>query len=200
MSTAHATSPNPLLSNNQRHPILKNAALCGVFIAVRNYCFNQPRQAVGGIGVTGESNTGTGSGVYGIGKFGGTGVYGISSSGYAVYANGNAGQTRDKSGFVKAMLYVDPFQPSFAYIQRCYNGITNNSNGDCGFSVVRDFTGWYSIDFGFQVNDRFYSLTLEFDGIVGAVSRPGTNQLQVRLYQSDDPSNRLDSPFWLIIY
>lgn len=164
-------------------------------------------QAVGGIGVIGESNTGTGSGVYGIGKFGGTGVYGISSSGYAVYANGSAGQPRDKSGFVKAMLYVDPFQPSSAYIQRCYNGITNNSNGDCGFSMVRNDVGDYTIDFGFRVDDRFQSLTLNSVviagiptgiGTTGSITLLGTNQIQIFMYSSN--VGYRDCRFWLIVY
>ena len=72
----------------------------------------------GGIGVRGDGTTGVyglstgGVGVTGQANGGGIGVYGTSEAGYAMYANGNAGQARDKGGFAKAMLYVNPFLPA----------------------------------------------------------------------------------------
>src|SRR5262249_16332482 len=99
----------------------------------------------GGVGVRGDGSTGvygvssrgvSATGVHGLSS-GGVGVWGESTTGYAMYADGNAGQARDKGGLVKAMLYVDPFLPADQYIVRCYNGITNSSTGNCGFSVTR---------------------------------------------------------------
>jgi len=71
---------------------------------------------------------------------------------------GNAVQDRDKGGMVKAMLYVDGtlVNPT---ILRCYNGATGESTGNCGFTVSRTARGTYEISFGFQVSDRFISLT-----------------------------------------
>ena len=51
------------------------------------------------------------TGVYGVSSSG-VGVTGVSAWGFAMYANGNAGQARDKGGFIKAMLFVDPFLPA----------------------------------------------------------------------------------------
>ncbi len=71
---------------------------------------------------------------------------------------GNGGQSRDKSGFVKAMVYVD----QNGVIVRCFNGITGTLTGSCGFTVSRQTgnpSGAYLIDFGFQVNDRFIAVT-----------------------------------------
>ncbi|MCA1615123.1 MAG: hypothetical protein LC795_19955 [Acidobacteria bacterium] len=50
----------------------------------------------GGVGVRGDGTTG----VYGVSPSG-VGVTGESTSGFAMYANGNAGQARDKGGFVR---------------------------------------------------------------------------------------------------
>jgi hypothetical protein len=44
-------------------------------------------------------------------------------------------------------------------IARCYNGITNSSSGNCGFTINRFTAGGYGINFGFQINDRFISIT-----------------------------------------
>jgi hypothetical protein len=91
---------------------------------------------------------------------GGVGVYGQSTLGAAVHAEGNAVQAHDKGGFVKAMIYVN----ADATIIRCYNGVTGSSTGNCGFSVGQGTSQNHDvrfIDFGFQVNDRFVSVTPE---------------------------------------
>ena len=69
---------------------------------------------------------------------------------------GNAAQNRDKSGYVKAMAFID----ANSNVVRCYNGITGATTGNCGFTVIQDgFVGRYSIDFGFQVDDRFVAVS-----------------------------------------
>jgi hypothetical protein len=75
-----------------------------------------------------------------------------------LHVAGNAVQERDKGGMAKAMLYVDGtlVTPS---IVRCYNGITGASTGGCGFTVNRSSDGIYSVNLGFQVSDRFVSVT-----------------------------------------
>ncbi|MFT3744545.1 MAG: hypothetical protein QM785_09625 [Pyrinomonadaceae bacterium] len=113
----------------------------------------------GGVGVRGDGTTG----VYGT-STSGTGVTGESSTGLAMFANGNAGQVRDKGGFVKAMLFVNPAAPANQYIQRCFNGISNVSssspgNPSCGFTVTRLDVGAYDISFNFTVNDRYLSVS-----------------------------------------
>jgi hypothetical protein len=92
---------------------------------------------------------------------------------------GNIAQARTGSGLPKAMLYI----LGTATISRCYNGVTGSSSGNCGFTVSRDGTGSYRIDFGFQVNDRFYfATTTEFDRYTHYSSCPCTaNQLRVEV-------------------
>lgn len=154
----------------------------------------------GGVGVRGDGTTG----VYGV-SASGVGVTGESTSGFAVYANGNAGQAPDKAGFVKAMLYVDPFLPADQYIVRCYNGLNNTSTGNCGFTVTRDFAGIYRIEFGdgFQVSDRFFSLTMgQLNGsepTTGNVRIPFVSTAIVSTFETNT-ALFVDARFYLIVY
>ena len=114
-----------------------------------------PKASVG-TAIDGSTST-NGSGVFGESTgASGVGVYGNApGGGYAMFANGNTGQARDKGGFVKAMAYIN----RDGTIGRCYNGLTGSSNGNCGFAATNILLGLYTVDFGFQVNDRFYSIT-----------------------------------------
>ncbi len=150
------------------------------------------------VGVLGNASGG-GTGVSGIAKGAGTGVIGTSESGYAIYANGNAGQAPDKSGFVKAMVYVDPFLPASEYVVRCYNGTTNSSTKPCGFTVKRFDKGSYRVEFNFPISDRFYSLTTQSRCLGTVFGSTGTS-LDVLITDVYDPVVRADSAFWLIVY
>jgi hypothetical protein len=132
----------------------------------------------------------------------GYGVYGKGTTGYAMYAEGNAGQSRDKGGFVKAMIVVN----ADGTIRRCYNGQTGSSIVPCGFTA-RLFAEAYDVDFGFRVNDRFWSLTSvvtlpaveeNISGRVTVDSEP--NLLHVRCFRTSDDLISVVSDFCLIIY
>jgi hypothetical protein len=84
--------------------------------------------------------------------------------------SGNATQFSTANGLVKAMVTVASTNPPG--VVRCFNGITNSSSGNCGFTLTRPLPGVYRIDFGFPVTDRFVSATAEYDN--GTVS-PHTN-------------------------
>jgi hypothetical protein len=118
----------------------------------------------GGVGLYGTAHGQNSFAVYGgANEKGSVAVWGNNPNGIAVHANGDASQARGKGGFVKAMIYVN----GDGTIIRCYNGITDESTGTCGFNVVRTFRSdglgkvryYYLIDFGFQINDRFLSVT-----------------------------------------
>lgn len=121
-----------------------------------------------GISVTSQGNALVGvtptpgfAAIYGENTSGSTGfgIYGKGTTGYAIYAEGNAGQTRAANGLPKAMVFLDGNG-----IIRCYNGVTGSSSGNCGFGFFKSSVGTYRIDFGFQVNDRFFYLTgADFD-------------------------------------
>jgi hypothetical protein len=109
---------------------------------------------LGGVGVLGETQTADGVGVYGRNLFGG----------FAMYADGNTSQARNKGGWVKALLKVN-FNGG---IERCYNGITGSAGGTCGFSVNTNDFGLFDINFGFRVDDRFASVTADAAGQFGS--------------------------------
>jgi hypothetical protein len=114
--------------------------------------------SVSGAGVAGRSTTNIG--VYGESSaVGGVGIYARNlTGGRAFYAEGNVAQTLSSNGLVKAMLYVQ----QDSAILRCYNGVSSVSTGNCGFTITRVITGnhlVYRVNFGFQVNDRFVSVT-----------------------------------------
>ncbi len=112
--------------------------------------------------------------------------------------NGDLLQARNKSGVVKAMIYVDPFLPASQYIVRCYNGIANSSTGNCGFTVTRAAAGEYYINLGFQVNDRFLSVTTPSYRFALADIAVQANTAYVATYH---PSGAIaDGKFYLFIY
>lgn len=76
---------------------------------------------------------------------------------------GNATQSNTSNGLVKAMLIIRT-----GTVDRCYNGITNSSTGNCGFTVTQPVAGVFRIDFGFPVSDRFVSVSAQYcDGCFG---------------------------------
>lgn len=124
-----------------------------------------------------------------------------------LHVAGNTIQDRDKGGMMKAMLYVS----SIGTIVRCYNGITGASAGNCGFTVVRTSDGFYEVDFGFQVSDRFVSLTAKdevylatFETLNYAASfrfiNNNNNALRVSTFFLGERRVNADASFMLLVY
>ena len=159
---------------------------------------------------TGNALIGTSSGAGFASVFGentsgtGYGVYGKSTTGFGVYSEGNAGQSRTANGFVKAMILVN----GDGMIVRCYNGITNSSSGNCGFTVNRFTAGGYGINFGFRIDDRFISITPAFFPPLTGQVAVGTagydfqsaNVLDVRTSIDGDQVDTEDCEFIIIVY
>ncbi len=118
--------------------------------------------------------------------------------------HGNLSQTRDKGGAVKAMIYVN----QNGTIARCYNATTDSSTGGCGFTVVRPIVAShnvYRIDFGFQVTDRFITVTPVGFGVnLAANCNFGGTANQVDVYtfltDVDFDSSEADADFMVIVY
>jgi hypothetical protein len=111
-------------------------------------------------GVQGN-NTAGGSGVQGI-SANGTGVYGGSTNGFGMVTNTNVQQVRGGGGWVKAMAYINPTLVGNAAIIRCYNSQASGaavSTPPCGFTFNGNDEASSILDFGFQVSDRFVSVT-----------------------------------------
>jgi hypothetical protein len=139
---------------------------------------------------------------------GGVGVYSESANGPAVVARGNAIQSLDRGGFVKAMVFVNPFLPADQYVVRCFNAAqTGNatSTSPCGIQVTRINIGHYIVDFGFPVEDRFFSLTTRSgyggDGLgAGTITNVKGNQVYVAISQIGNPESLADTQFYLVVY
>jgi hypothetical protein len=113
---------------------------------------------------------------------------------------GNVTQPRDKSGLVKAMVYVN----QTGTILRCYN---SQVSGAMPCATVDHFTnGGYTVDFGFQISDRFYSVTAQYQGCIGCNMNSGANfdaftstSLHIFTFGSGS-SDTEDRAFMVIVY
>ena len=134
------------------------------------------------VAVKGESNIGVG-------------VYASSSNGQAVFAEGNAGQSRDKGGFVKGMAYVN----GDGALIRSYNGVNTSA-----IASSRGFfsEGSYYVDFPFQIDDRFVSVSVENNGWGIAVSYAfiSATRLEVLVHATDQVGTLSDRPVMVIVY
>jgi hypothetical protein len=152
----------------------------------------------GSIGVYGQGDTA----VYAFGTT--TGVYGHGSS-YGMATDGNVQQARSAGGWVKAMLQVGTANT----VSRCFNstlGGTAATTPPCGFTISFNSTTGNTVDFGFQVSDRFYSATLAtcecgtLTPILFATpSSSDVNALTVGVYQTGT-SNQIPANWYLIVY
>ena len=192
----------------------------GEVSATNAYGVRGTATAFNSVGVKGEANAAQGIGVWGqsdvnTGVFGltvnGTAVYGRSTAtnglGRAFFAEGNAGQSLDKGGFVKAMLFVK----ANGVIDRCYNGITNISlsgggsgTTGCGFFVSGPTaSGVYTVTFDFNVSGRFFSY-VPFGGALsksGHIFDYGANTVTVgAAFIDQSRTEGVVSDFFLIVY
>jgi hypothetical protein len=128
------------------------------------------------------------------------------NSGFGVAADSSAWQARGASGWVKAMAYVDPFAQGGIAVTRCYNtqmiGSAVNTP-PCGMLINHVGQGDNVIDFGFQVDDRFVTLTPSVittdsfcdDHICGSLS---ANQVAVATL--DNTGNPIDAAFVIMVF
>jgi hypothetical protein len=118
--------------------------------------------------------------------------------------DGNILQARGNNGLVKAMLVVN----ANGSIARCYNGITNSSTGNCGFTVTIEtlaFITDYLINFGFQTNDRFVAVTPNKAisvNVTGTYAHSSANSVAVymNLTDVDHEDSYVTSPFTIIVF
>jgi hypothetical protein len=112
--------------------------------------------------------------------------------------NGDLAQPVERNGAVKAMLFV----ASDGSILRCYNGVTGTSNGNCGFNVSITTAGRYSINFGFQVDNRFASVAVNSGRRVATIDYGafGQNNIAVELRDLDSINSFIDGFFTIIVY
>jgi hypothetical protein len=143
---------------------------------------------LGGIGVLGDTQAADGVGVYGRNPFGG----------FAMFADGNTSQARNKGGWVKALLKV-----SAGGIERCYNGITGSAGGTCGFTIGFNGFALFDINFGFRVDDRFATVTADAAGEFGSFGEiiyGFGNQNTIRVITRSGGGSFTSANFTIIVY
>jgi hypothetical protein len=114
--------------------------------------------SVSGDGVYGQTGNVNAHGVAGVNTAtGGIGVLGSAPNGDGFYTVNNVYQGRTAGGWIKAMAFVSP-----TGIVTCFNSTLIGAAATvppCGFAFDKPGAGDYIIDFGFQVDDRFFSIT-----------------------------------------
>jgi hypothetical protein len=120
---------------------------------------------------------------------------------------GDVVQTRPANGLVKALLYVDPAQPTGSQIVRCYNSTLAEpaaTTPPCGFTFNYVVLGQHQIDFKFTVTDRFIQGTTVFvqgdaDNVGLEVEGFGGDSIvNVATYYTNDFFT--DTPFYLTVF
>ena len=106
------------------------------------------------------------------------------------------------------MATINPFLPADKYVVRCYNSQpfgNTSSTAPCGITVTRsEALGQvvYRVDFGFNVEERFVSLTPLGYGqpVAYVIGQQIGNFVDLQFYTLADPPQSVDSLFTIIVY
>jgi trimeric autotransporter adhesin len=154
-----------------------------------------------GVGVIGETTGSTGIGV--TGKT-------LNGQGWAFSATGNAQQDRGSGGWAKALVTVNGGSPPYT-ILRCFNSTLPGSIASvppCGFNLLEQQYAVFNIDFGFEVDDRFWSVSAEgyFVGgdngaiIANAYAAPAGFKTMLQVATYTDSGNYQGTTFTVVIF
>ncbi|MGO9087534.1 MAG: hypothetical protein ACLP6G_16610 [Terriglobales bacterium] len=145
-------------------------------------------------------------------------VGGSGTSGFGIATNSNTAQARAMGGWVKAMAYVDFDASNNLVIMSCYNSQATGSTINtppCGFALLAFVSpGVITVDFGFQVSDRFISATpLSYQkgtyavtlNLCPATPRCGArfltpSQVNVATYITEDAVNGVPLGFYIFVF
>jgi hypothetical protein len=174
----------------------------------------------GSDGVHGVTSSGGGSGVAGVNNGGGVGVYGTggvgvfgTGSNFGFQTDSNVQQARTAGGWLKAMVFASGLSGN---IVSCFNSTLPGAAATtppCGFTMDKTGTGDYILNFGFQVDDRFFALTPAVTASVNSLSvgvctdsigvvclhTLSPNEVEVTLFDNY-VVNYSDDKFYLIAY
>lgn len=144
---------------------------------------------------------------------------GVAASNYArldltnpgqLVMEGNVRQSSAAGGLIKALVEVDGYSLlSPVSIVRCYNGVTGESTGNCGFTISSNLPGVYQLDLGFQVSNRFVSIIPRYDSGAVQSNNYGANYqfhasvnslVQIFTFVSGDPDDTTPADFMVIVY
>jgi hypothetical protein len=113
---------------------------------------------------------------------------------------GNAAQPLAAGGLVKAMMYVNASEPPYK-ILNCFNSTLIGvaaTTPPCGINFTEDAFGNWDFEPGFEVDNRFFSVTLNTGGGCVQAFPLSPNKLGVETY--DCGTNSVGANFYLLIY
>jgi len=118
------------------------------------------------------------------------------TSGGALYANGDAKQSLAGAGFVKAGLYVD-CGDSASLIIRSFNNVNITP-----LTVINGASvGRCTVDFGFNVSNRYVTAMAFGNGVVRIVTYvPGSTNNRLDLFRLDQNGNGVNGGIMILIY
>jgi hypothetical protein len=107
------------------------------------------------------------------------------------------------------MALIDPFKPAGQQVVRCFNSQVASGTPSCGINATGVSVGAWRVDFGFDVSDRFYSVTTgsTFNSSLGqavasacasSCAIPAT-QVSVHITYSNSPDST-NAPFWIFVF
>jgi hypothetical protein len=174
----------------------------------------------GNVAVWGES-TGSGGGsdgVHGVAPGPASGVAGINdnasgvgvwgqSPGWSFYSAGNVAEDRASGGWAKAMVYGNGKSAPYSIV-RCFNSAltgTTATTPPCGIDLQEVYAGYFRVDFGFEVDDRFASVTLQnWSGnapqMIVATPSPNNGDITKMNVYTYDGSQSSAFDFYLVIF
>jgi predicted outer membrane repeat protein len=118
------------------------------------------------------------------------------TSGGALYANGDAKQSLAGDGFVKAGLYVDCGN-STSLIVRSFNNVNTTP-----ITVINGASvGRCTVDFGFNVSNRYLTATAFGNGVVRIVTYVnGSTDNRLDLFRLDQDGTGVNGGIMIVIY
>jgi hypothetical protein len=116
---------------------------------------------------------------------------------------GNASQRSTAGGLVKAMVVIQGVTAPYTILY-CFNSTLSGAAATtppCGFTLTEDYPHYFTINFGFDVSNRFYSTAQECClGSTLYVTRGGAGSTSVGLYASDGPTGPYAFRASLLVY
>ncbi len=214
--TAEKLAPQSVSGSKLTVPLLLSAQSVGAVLTIDNSGTGIRTRSTGLHGIVGETTSDVGTGVAGTANNGhgvvgestnGIGVFGSTINGFAVRANGNVIQYREKGGWVKAMFRYEASGPScFQATEFTFAAAVNTCNGFTR-AVGPGGPGESIITFPFPVNDRFVVVTPQSSGNFGisaTIEFLAPNQIKVRTWSiGATPSAGwalVDSAFTLVVF
>jgi len=116
-------------------------------------------------------------------------------------SSGNASQPHAAGGMAKAMVFVNGVTPPYS-ILRCFNSALVGAAATtppCGINLTETISGNWNLDFGFEIDDRFFSVEVAGGAVCHQTYPISSNTLEVDLFTCDGSSG-MSADYYLLVY